>query len=101
MINLNTENQSPAAVKENFEKLGELINSHPLLRGTFKFMEIVVEAPTATYKIYHRLGFRPKDVIITYISSGTVTPVYNSFTSETIELNVSSTSTIRLLVGSM
>jgi len=100
VVNLITENLSIESARENFQKLNDFIKTHPILGGNFKHFEITVENASATYKVYHRLGFRPKDVIITYISSGTATPVYNSFTTELIELNVSGASTIRLLIGS-
>jgi hypothetical protein len=101
MINLVTDNTSESTIRENFEKLAQLIQKNPILAGDFKHLEIFVTNPTSTYKVFHRLGFRPKDVIITYVSTGTATPVFSSFNNESIELNISNASTIRLLIGSV
>lgn len=101
MIDLLTDNLTKEQVAENFQKLREFLNQHPIFGGNFKFFEITVTNPSSTYPVFHRLGFKPKDVIITYVSTGTASPVYSSFTNEKIELNVSAASTIRLLIGSI
>jgi hypothetical protein len=99
MLSLLTENLSLETATENFLKLESFINSHPIFGGTFKFMEIEVTNPSASYLVFHRLGFVPRDVIITNISTGTATPNYNTFNKDSIELNVSNPSIIRLLIG--
>ena len=99
MLNLLTENLDIEQSKENFLKIADFVLNHPILGGEFKMIEVEVLNPTSTYTVYHRLGFKPKDVIITYISQGTATPLYGSFTRDTLQLNVSSASTIRLLIG--
>lgn len=101
MIDLLTDNLTPEKIQENFQKLREFISKNPVLSGNFKFYEVTVTNASANYPIYHRLGFEPKDVIITYVSTGTASPVYSSFTKEKIELNVSTACSIRLLIGSM
>lgn len=99
MLNLLTENLDLEQTKENFLKIADFVLNHPILGGNFKLIEVEVTNPTSTYTIYHRLGFRPKDVIITYISSGTVTPLYDSLTKDTLQVNVSSACTFRMLIG--
>lgn len=99
MLSLLTENLDLDQSKENFLKIADFVLNHPILGGNFKLIEVVVRNPSSNYKVYHRLGFEPKDVIIMHISSGTVTPIYNSITKDTLELDVSAASTIRMLVG--
>lgn len=99
MLNLLTEKLDLDQATENFLKIADFVLNHPILGGNFKMIEVSVTNPSSTYVVYHRLGFKPKDVIITYISTGTATPIYDSFTKDTLQLNVSSASTIRFLIG--
>lgn len=100
-LNLLTEDLDISQSQENFLKIANFVSNHPLLGGNLRLVEVVVKNPSSSYTVYHRLGFEPKDVIITYISLGTVTPLYDSFTKEKLEINVSSACTLRMLVGTL
>ena len=63
-------------------------------------MHILPTDPSGTYKIYHRLGFIPSDVVITK-QVGTVTFNYSKFTDEFIEVTTTAFSECRFLLGRM
>ncbi len=98
-LDLLTQDLDTEKIQENFQKLRQFISQNPLVNGNFKFYRIVVKNPSVNYKFFHDLGFVPRDVIITYISSGSVIPDYGKFTKESIEFNVSDECEIRMLLG--
>lgn len=99
MLDLLTDNLDAEKIQENFQKLRQFIAQNPILGGSFKVYRVNVTNPSTTYRVFHDLGFVPRDAIITYVSVGTATPIYQSFTKESIELNVSNACEIRMLLG--
>lgn len=87
--------------KENFIKLRDYLNRSPITNGQFKLFEVTVNNAANPYRVYHNLGYIPTDIIITYIQSGTVVPLYSTVTAEYVDLNVSATGKFRMLIGAM
>lgn len=86
-------------VRETFRKLSETINGLNILKPKWKFYEITLPIGATVYP--HRLGFRPKDIIVTSISnSESVIFDYDSFTSENLYLTASGACTVRFFAGS-
>lgn len=87
-------------VQENFEKIRSYLNTRPLLSSDVKILEIKVANPSAAYEVLHGLGYKPKDILITHISNGTVNPIFASTTKKKISFNVTEACTFRVLIGS-
>jgi len=87
-------------VRENFQKILEQFRTVPYLKGKWQFAELEFTAAATNFKFQHRLGFRPKDVILTSkTGSATVTFNYDSFTNTHIDITVSAATTIRFFFG--
>lgn len=86
-------------VKQNFEIVRDSFATIPFLKGTFKFVEIIVPEAT-TYLFKHNLNFVPKDVILlSSVGAGVATFNYNLFNLETISLTTTGQVTIRAFIG--
>lgn len=88
---------------DNFVSIQDAINSNPLVKGAFKFIETTFGTSSSTYPLTttftHRLGFRPKDIIQTSVIGGTLTWNYSAFTEATISVTVSAQTTVRFFLG--
>lgn len=87
-------------VRENFEKLRNFINDRIFLSTNFRLIEVKVDKPSNDYEVFHNQISKPKDILITYVSTGLVTINFEKTTKKTISLNVTNPCNIRLLVGS-
>lgn len=101
MIEFLIDNLTLDRAKENFIKLRDFLNRSPLANGGFELFEVTVFNASSSYRVYHRLGFVPKDILVTYVKSGTVTPLYSTATTEYVDFNVSSVGQFRVLIGRM
>jgi hypothetical protein len=87
-------------VRENFKRLQDFVNSEPILRGNFQFMEITLAAAGTRLVVQHKLGFQPKDVITLAVSNeADVTWHYDDFTSTSLTITTTAATTIRAYVG--
>lgn len=87
-------------LRENFKMVETSLNSEPLLRGNFKFFEITVESLVTNLRYQHRLGFRPLDVITTYVSDQeSVIWNFSEFTDEFLDITTTGACTIRAFIG--
>lgn len=87
--------------RENFERIEGFIRDEPLLKGKFKFFELVFSAAVTNMRIPHNLGFLPKDAIITYRipTTSTVTLNQNLWTDTFLDITTSAAVTIRAFIG--
>lgn len=85
--------------RDNFSRIADYFRSNPVDRCDFRMVEITTTGAVSNQAYNHSLGFKPEDAIITYISSGTASLNYSSFTSEYINITTSAAATIRILVG--
>jgi len=77
------------------------IKSIALLKYNFVFKEVTLDSD-GIHEIRHGLGYKPKDVIITYLSGGNITFNYDQFTSDVIVVTttgITSSLTVRFLYG--
>jgi hypothetical protein len=86
--------------RENFKRLNALLEESPLLKGEFKFFELVLTGAVTNLSLKHNLGFQPKDILQTSVTEGvTVTWKYASFTPTDVVLTTSAACTIRVFIG--
>lgn len=101
MIRLDFNFQGDEALKNNIRKLQAAFQDSPILNGKWKSID--KELAPGTHIIYHKLGFTPRDVIQTFLTSagsGTVTYNFDLFTDETMSVTVATASVrVRFIVG--
>lgn len=86
--------------QENFKRLGEYYLQDALTRCKFEFLTLTTTGSVTNFKLVHKLGYVPKDVILMHnLNNATVTFSYASFDSTSITLTVSAATTLRMLVG--
>jgi len=86
--------------QENFRRLWEFLNSHPLIKGDFKFFEYTFDAAVTNKQLAHKLSFVPKDVLQTYVTGGAeVTWNFDKFTKTFLNVTTNAACTVRLFVG--
>lgn len=100
LIDFLSDEETSPKVRENFEKLRVFLNSGLFVGSQFRLIEKKVDNPSSEYLIRHGLSFTPKDCFVTSVTQGTATVNHSKTNSETISLNISDPSTIRIIVGS-
>jgi len=100
LIDFLTDESVGQKTQENFEKLRVFLNGGLFTGSNFRIIEREIKNPSTNYLIGHGLSFKPKDCFVTNISNGTATINHSKTTDETISLNVSDASSIRIIVGS-
>jgi hypothetical protein len=72
-----------------------------LLQGQFSHFELSFTAAVTSEKISHRLGFTPKDIIVTSTRGpGAVTFNFDEFTNEVISITTTGQAVVRFFGGS-
>jgi hypothetical protein len=90
-----------AVVRENFERVKADVESHPFLRGSWRFIELEFTGAVTNYQHPHSLGFIPQDVIQTsLIGAGSLTWNYSSFSRSHLNITTTGACTVRAFVGS-
>ena len=88
------------AVRESLIWLYEYLVQLPILRGEFEFFEVDIRSSIVDESIPHKLGFVPKDIILTSATNGAqVIFNYDKFTLENIVVQTNVPSVIRFLAG--
>ena len=102
MIRVQLDGIEDDKTKEALRKIVEEINSFPILKGTWQFIEFTTASGAISgQRFNHRLGFKPLDVILLSTTGGaTVTWSYADFTSTTIKVSTSAPTTVRAFIGS-
>lgn len=87
-------------VREALTLLYEELRRFPLIRGNFNFFEITFDGAVDDFVFYHRLGFKPLDIITTHVSNdAAVVWDYESFTKDKLIMTVSDACTVRAFIG--
>jgi hypothetical protein len=87
-------------VRENFSRILEYFKKDALRIAGFKFFEITFSEGKTDYKYPHRLGYIPKDIIVTNTSDNeAVVFKYDDFTREHFYMDVSGACTVRFFAG--
>lgn len=86
-------------VRDNFKILEDELKSSPVMNGEWRLFDR--EFLTAgTYRIFHRLGYKPLDMITTQ-STATFTLDWSKVDDKSLELNVTVGGRVRFILGRM
>ena len=101
MLDLRLENISDDLTRDAVFNIVEAFRQEDILNCKFRHFEIVFPASVSNFKYPHKLGFMPKDVILTSsIGAGTATFNYTLFDNINLNITTSGAVTIRFLAGS-
>jgi hypothetical protein len=89
-----------SAERDNFRKLDEEFQSgNPFLSGEWQLFDREYET-TGTFRVPHKLGFKPLDIFVTHDTAG-FSYDHNNFTSTEIEITTAGSGRVRFLLGRM
>lgn len=87
-------------IRENFTRLSAWMRSFNLINPNWKFFEITFTGGLTNHRYPHRLGYMPKDIIVTSVSNGgSVVFNYDLFNKDYLDLSVSGACTVRFFAG--
>lgn len=88
-------------MRDNFRRLLEHLRSDPVMSCAFEFYEWDLAAGSypATLTVTHRLGYVPRDVVVTSTIGGTATFNMDQFTRTTVSVTVSAATVVRAFLG--
>lgn len=87
-------------VRENFSRLIAYFKGDNLRKADFKFFEITFQVGGTGVKYAHRLGYIPKDIIVTSVSdSEAVVFNYESFDRTNFDMDITAACTVRFFAG--
>lgn len=88
-------------VRQNFESINKFLLDLGIGSAKFQFIEITFTEAKTHFRLPHRRGFVPKDVIQTSLKgTGVVTWHYELFDREFLDLSASGPCVVRAFVGS-
>ena len=87
-------------VRENFSRLIAFLGADNVRRTDFKFYEITFQAAASGVKYAHRLGYVPKDIIVTNITNQE-NVLFNTdqFDRTNFDMDVTGACTVRFFAG--
>lgn len=87
-------------VQQNFFRLQKFFQAVPFFKGEFKHFELNFDRALTGQKVSHGLGFKPFDVIITYVTGpGTLTFDYANFDDKNIVVTTTGACKVRAFIG--
>lgn len=87
-------------VRENFFRLQKFFQKYPFFKADFKHFEFTFDRALTKQNVQHGLGFRPNDVIQTYISGpGSLTWEYTSFDDKNLVITTTGACKVRAFIG--
>lgn len=86
--------------KENFDRIRLFINEDLFSKFDGKFYELSLDSSVTNLRFPHRLGFVPKDVILTgNTGAGSVTFNYSLFDQSYMDLTTTGAVALRFIAG--
>lgn len=87
-------------VRENFFRIAEYSKKDNIRKPLWTFFEITFSDGGTNIRYPHRLGFLPKDIIVTRVTNGeNVVFEFDSFTTTHFVLSPSGACTVRFFAG--
>jgi HSP20 family molecular chaperone IbpA len=86
-------------IRDNFRAVEDELKNNPIISGQWRLFDREFLS-AATFTIYHKLGFKPLDLITTY-STATFTADLSGASEEVIEITVTVPGRVRFLLGRM
>ena len=99
MRQLNYSRIDEPQVRDNFKTLDSELAGNPVFNGEWKLFDREFTS-TGTFTVYHRLGFKPLDMITTY-NTATFTADLPNADASAIDLTVTAIGRIRFVLGRM
>lgn len=86
--------------QENFKRVMDYFTQDAVTRTGFEYLTLTTTGAVTNYKLPHKLGYQPKDVILMHnLNNVTVTFNYALFDATNLDITTSGATTIRILVG--
>jgi hypothetical protein len=86
--------------RENFFRLKKFFESVSFFKGNFKHFEFNFDRALTSQKMAHGLGFKPQDVIQTFITGpGAITWDYINFDDKNLVLSTTGACKVRAFIG--
>lgn len=99
-MKLNLETITDPVIRDNFKKLQEEFYSNPFMNGNMKHFELTLTQAETNYAFKHNLGYKPKDVLITFVEDASaVTVDYDLTNKDFIYFTFPAATTIRFFAG--
>jgi hypothetical protein len=100
LIFLDSEKIGDPYARENLEKISEILNSNPLIRGDFKSFEFTVTQTGSIIKVRHNLRYTPTDVFVSWVTNdSTIVLKYDQIDDEFLAFTSSQECRLRLIIG--
>lgn len=100
MLDITLERIQDPFVRDALYNILEEVRSQPILKYNFKSFEVTFSEGVSDFPFKHNLGFKPKDRVITNITSGGGGYIdLDSATSVYVNITVSEACTMRFLLG--
>lgn len=85
--------------RKNFQNIKKFLDEETPLNG-FRFVEFRITEAQADFKFHHKLGYIPRDFVITRVTGlGVVTLNYDKFDAETISVTTTAACVVRGFLG--
>lgn len=99
MIEINLDRIEDRYVREVIQRIREDLNNQVFLNGEWKFFELEFTSDITNFKISHKLGYTPKDIVQTSLTgTGTLTYNYSEFDVNNLDMTTASTDSASPLV---
>jgi len=100
-MKLNLNQIEDVETRENFKKLSDVFETNPIFNTNWRLYDLEFTA-AETRTIYHKLGYRPIDLIETFkTGAGSVSYNFDNFTNEVISVTSTGAARVRFIIGRM
>jgi len=100
LLKLITHDVQDQVAQENFVRLQDFLTATPGLHN-FRHMSVTIPQAAVNYKIPHKLGFIPLDIVQTSLTgAGALTWNYAEFDREFLDVTITGACVVRFFVGS-
>lgn len=101
MLKLHLEQIQDIYSRENFKQIEEAFNDLVFTLGDFQFFEHQIKGAHEDYKLYHHLGFKPNDIIVTKAIGSNFQFDYEGFNNKYLTVKTSGDVYLRMFIGNM
>ena len=88
-------------LRQNFEKISNAFNDLVFTLGDFKFYEFTIKGARDSFRLYHKLGFNPNDIMVTKAIGSSYQWDYSGFNDEYLTVQTTGDLYLRVFIGNM
>lgn len=88
-------------LRQNFEKISNAFNDLVFTLGDFKFYEFTIKGAQTDFRLYHKLGFNPNDIMVTKAIGSSYQWDYSGFNDEYLTVQTTGDLYLRVFIGNM